>query len=41
MNKLSFRLVVLSTLLTDQQTISPAHRLPGDFPDDDLPNFRR
>jgi hypothetical protein len=36
MKKLPLRSVVFSPVLTDEQNISPAHRLPGDFPDDDL-----
>ena len=41
MNKLPLRSVVFSTFLTDEQSISPANRLPGDFPDDDLLIFRK
>ena len=41
MNKLPLPLVVFSTFLTDKHRISPGHRLPGDFPDDDLSNFRK
>ncbi len=39
MNKLPLRSVVFSTFLTDEQRISTAHGLPGDFPDDDLAKF--